>query len=232
MAKISQSPKWATPERKAKLVDLWVIYGNKCLHGHTACQIPEHYIYILPVTEIVGKPVKYPCHDRQGNLTKDSEGNQIYLTLYQPQTITIDKPVTSRLYDYITELVIEGWKADDREARRLEYEIESKALHRLAEPTKPLRGQFSAISKDIWKQSQPLYYIENLAISGLSLKPFVKVRLSSSYMRLHVNLGDTLRGVSKNKKRKAIRYGKPLPASIEATITSLVNKAVTHYLAH
>lgn len=135
-------------------------------------------------------------------------------------------------YELFIEGLIADWKADDREARSLEYRLESIALHSLSEPKRPLRGRFSAISKDIWKSSQPLYYIENLALSGLTLKPFVKVRLSSSYMRLHVNLGDTLRGVSKSKKRKAIRYGKPLPKAIEQVITSLVNKAVADYLAH
>ncbi|GAI73181.1 unnamed protein product, partial [marine sediment metagenome] len=85
-------------------------------------------------------------------------------------------------------LLIDYWKADDREARGFEYRLESIALHRLGEPTKPLRGAFSAISKDIWKSSQPLYYIENLGISGLTLKPFAKIRISSSYMRLHVDI--------------------------------------------
>ncbi|GAJ17653.1 unnamed protein product, partial [marine sediment metagenome] len=159
-------------------------------------------------------------------------GAWLLLKLYKTKIVTVNQTVKSRLYDYITELVIDGWKADDREAKSLEYRLESITLHGLAEPTKPLRGQFSAISKDIWQSSQPLFYIENMAISGITLKPFVKVRLASSYMHLHVNLGDTLRGVSKNKKRKAIRYGKPLPQTIEETIISLVNKAVTDYLAH
>lgn len=232
MASKLNLPKWSTPERKAILVELWAVYGNQCLQGHTACPNPEHYIYIQPVTEVIGKPVEVACQDRQGNLKKDSEGNQIYITLYKAKTFTISKPLTSRLYDYIIEGLIDDWKADDRITRQLEYRIESIALHSLAEPTKPLRGIFSAISKDIWKSSQPLYYIENMAISGITLQPFVKIRLASSYMHLHVNLGDTLREVSKNKRRKAIRYGKPLPASIEESIGAKIREAVRHYLDH
>lgn len=132
------------------------------------------------------------------------------------------------------EIYIEGliseWKADDRQARQLDYILESIRLHSLSEPSKPLRGRFSAISKDIWKSNQPLYYLEGLGISGLTFEPFVRVRLSSSFMRLYVNLGDTLRGVSKSKKRKAIRYGKPLPATIEQSINQLVRQSVTDYL--
>ena len=224
-------PKWATPERRAMLVELWAIYGNKCLYGHTACMNPEHYTYIQPVGEIASTPYFKLCEDRAGNPILGTGGAWLLLKLYKTQIVTVNQPVKSRLYDYITELVIDGWKADDREARQLEYRLESISLHRLGEPTKPLRGAFSAISKDIWKSSQPLYYIENLGISGLTLKPFAKIRLASSYMRLHVNLGDTLRGVSKNKKRKSIRYGKPLPKSIDETVSMLVRQAVKHYLS-
>lgn len=178
MPKTSNTPKWATSERKAKLVELFYRSGGFCVFGHTPCNIPEHH------------------------------------------------------YELFIEGLISDWIADDREARRLEYRLESIALHSLAEPKQPLRGRFSAISKDIWKSTQPLYYLEGLGISGLTLQPFIRVRLSSSFMRIYVNLGDTLRGVSKSKKRKAIRYGKPLPLAIEQAIYSLVRASVLDYLAH
>lgn len=232
MPKLSLLPKWATPERKAKLVELWGLYGNRCLLGHQACPNPEHYIRLMPEAVTIGKPIHIPCADRQGNPIKNSEGNQLYLTLYKPTVTTIYKAEDCRLYDLKSELVIEGWKAEDREARRLEYRLESIRLHSLSEPREPLRGRFSAISKDIWKSNQPLYYIEGLGISGLTLQPFVRVRLSSTYMRLYVTLGEALRGVSKSKKRKAIRYGKPLPKTIEQTINQLVKASVLDYLAH
>jgi len=178
MLKLSLLPKWATPERKAKLVELFYRSGGFCIFGHSACIIPEHH------------------------------------------------------YEVFIEGLITDWKADDREARRIEYRLESLCLHSLAEPKEPLRGRFSAISKDIWKSNQPLYYIEGLGISGLTLQPFVRVRLSSSFMRLYVNLGEALQGVSKSKKRKAIRYGKPLPKTIEQVINQLVRTSVLDYLAH
>ncbi|MBA7681241.1 hypothetical protein ES703_89579 [subsurface metagenome] len=178
MPKISTLPQWATPERKAKLVELFYRSGGFCIFGEPACIIPEHH------------------------------------------------------YELFIEGLISDWKADDREGRRLEIRLESIRLHSLAEPSQPLRGRFSAISKDIFRSNQPRYYIEGLGISGLTLQPFVRVRLSSSFMRLYVNLGQALRGVSKNRKRKAIRYGKPLPKTIEQAINELVRASVRDYLAH
>ncbi len=133
-------------------------------------------------------------------------------------------------YHLFIEGLIADWKADDREASKLEYTLESKRLHSLSEPSQPLRGRFSAISKDIWKSSQPLYYLDGLGVSGLTLQAFVRVRIASSYMRLYVNLGEALRGVSKSKKRKAIRYGKPLPKTIEQAINQLVRRSILDYL--
>lgn len=178
MPKSTLLPKWATPDRKAKLVELFYRSGGFCIFGEPNCIIPEHH------------------------------------------------------YELFIEGLITDWKADDREARRVEYRLESLCLHSLAEPKEPLRGRFSAISKDIWKSSQPLYYIEGLGISGLTLQPFVRVRLSSSFMRLYVNLGEALRGISKSRKRKAIRYGKPLPKTIEQATYQLVKASVLDYLAH
>lgn len=69
-------------------------------------------------------------------------------------------------------------------------------------------------------------------MSGVRLKPYAKVKLSSSLLRLQVSLGDCLRAVSKNKMRKAIRYGKPLPKAVEAEVCRLVCLAVRDYLNH
>lgn len=178
MSSIIRLPQWATPERRAKLVELFVRSGGFCIFGHRNCPYPEHH------------------------------------------------------YELFIEGLIADWKADDREARGLELKLEQIQLHRLSEPREPLRGRFSAISKDIFFTSQPLYYIEGVAISGLTLQPFVRVRLSSSFMRLYVNVGEALSGVSKSKKRKAIRYNKPLPFPVERVVRQLVGKAVIDYLKH
>ena len=94
----------------------------------------------------------------------------------------------------------------------------------------PLRGRFNNISSTIWHENQPIYYLESMGMDCLKLKPFAKVKLSSSYQHLYVDLGDSLRSVSKNRKRKAIRYNKPLPKSANDIVSKLIIEAVKHYL--
>jgi len=131
-----------------------------------------------------------------------------------------------------TEYLIKDWKLLDREQDLALWEAERRVLHNLGEQSYPVTGRFNAISKDIFASQQPLYYWEGQSVSGLTLKPFVKVRMASSYVRLDIDLGDALRQVSKSKRRKAIRYGKPLPQETNLIVRRLVLEAVRHYIDH
>jgi len=133
-------------------------------------------------------------------------------------------------YEIYIEGLIGDWKADDKSQLSADWLEELKRLHSLAERRYPLRGQFSSIAKDIFFSQQPLYYLVGLGISGLTYKPFAKVRLASSYVNLFVDLGDTLKGVSKTKRRKAIRYGTPLPLEKQREVEQVCRLAVRHYL--
>jgi len=135
-------------------------------------------------------------------------------------------------YYLYSEFLIEDWKQVDKEQSQADWEAERKALHSLGGRAYPIRGQFSAISRDIYAESQPLYYLEGQAVSGLTLTPFVRVRIASSYIRLYVDLGKALRQVSKAKRRKAIRYGKPLPQATRVAIMRKVMEAVRDYHSH
>lgn len=134
-------------------------------------------------------------------------------------------------YEVFIEGLIEDWQAEDRAEARFSWLAERKALHSLGERRLPLRGRFNNISMDIFHDNQPLYYLEALGMNGLKLKPFARVKIGSSYMRLYIDLGDSLRGISKNRKRKAIRYAKPLPKAIETRVLELVRLAVRDYLS-
>lgn len=61
---------------------------------------------------------------------------------------------------------------------------------------------------------------------------YIKALLTPTTNGLYVDLGDALKRVSKNKRRKAIRYGKPLPPEAETNVSVLVSKAVKDYLNH
>jgi len=66
----------------------------------------------------------------------------------------------------------------------------------------------------------------------LKLKPFALVKLSSSYQHLYIDLGESLKNISKNRKRKAIRYHKPLPQSANDVVSKLIIEAVKDYLKY
>ena len=131
---------------------------------------------------------------------------------------------------YNLEAIISDWKAEDREAARLEWKRVQREIHSLGETRTPIRGRFSNIARDIWADKQPLFYLEAMGMDALKLRPFARVKVASSYFRLYVDLGDSLRPVSKNRKRKAIRYGKPLPPSVDQAIAQKIGRAVQDYL--
>jgi len=141
-------------------------------------------------------------------------------------------PIPEHHYEVFIEGLISDWKSEDRQQANLDWKAESKAIHSLGERSSPIRGRFSVISKDIFFDKQPLYYLEALGMSGLKLQPFAKVKIASSYFHLYIDLGDSLRSTSKNRRRKAIRYGKALPQEVEARVRKLVTLAVKDYLNH
>jgi len=144
------------------------------------------------------------------------------------------KPCPTPEHHYINyiEGLIADWKADDKSQASALWQAERQRLHSLGERRYPLRGRFNNISQDIFFGNQPLFYLDGLGVSGLTLSPFAKVRVSSSYANLFIDLGDTLKGVSKNRKRKAMRYGKPLPPEYRRRVEQVCRQAVRHFLNH
>ena len=140
------------------------------------------------------------------------------------------QPTIMRLYDLKEAEAVKAFVVEDRELAIIDWQEQKRALHRLADRTYPVAGIFNAVSRDIFHDQQPLYYLEGYGLSGITLKPFVKVKLASSYMRLHINLGDTLKRLSKNKRRKIVRYEKGgLPLAIQGKVDRLVREAVRDY---
>jgi len=139
-------------------------------------------------------------------------------------------PIPEHHYHSYIDGLIADWKYDDRSQRLAEWQAERQQLHRTADRRYPQHGQFSAVSRDIFFANQPLYYLQGLGISGLTFKPFAKIRIPSSSTILHVDLGNTLKGLSKSKRRKVVRYGKPLPTNIQDAIADRCKKAVRRYL--
>ena len=119
------------------------------------------------------------------------------------------------------------WQEDDRAELWALWQAEQKAMHRLGEAGRT-KGEFDAIARDIFFAEQPQHYIEGLGINILVHRPFAKIRLASSYVCLFVDIGDALRGISKNRKRKAIRYGKVTP-EVKRDIDKVCSLAVRDF---
>ncbi len=128
--------------------------------------------------------------------------------------------------------LIKDWQADDREQASFEWLEEQRRIHSLGERVLPLRGRFSAVSRQIYHDAQPLYYMVGIGMSGITLRPFAKVRLASSYLNLHIDLLDSLKRMSKNKRHKIIRYGGNIPLEAERKVAALVQSAVLHHRAN
>ncbi len=218
-------PKWVTPERQAELVKLFLESQGFCVFGHTPC------FGTLERKEIAvchwGKVCPQPLADGEPCRYKPEEGKpHLPCHVYHAVKLIWHCGHGDKRCHIAFNL------ADDRKQRLAQWQAERKQLHSLAERREPLRGRFSNISRDIIMANQPLYYLEGLGVSGLTFKPFAKIRIASSYMRLFVDLGNSLKPLSKHRKRKAVRHGKALPKSVNDAVAEKCYLAVRHYHDH
>jgi len=225
----AKRPKWASPTRQDYLVKLWYKYGNQCLSGHPACPILEHYVRYDSKLVLVPQAKTVRCVDSHGNPLCDENGNPLYMTVFEMRKDYIKTKRIDRLYELKSEAVIKDWVADDRKQAQEDWQAEFEARHRTHDRTRPLHGAFSGIAQDVYFDTQPQFYIENIGVSGLTFKPFAKLRLASSSIRLFVDIAEVLKPLSKNRKRKAVRYGK-ISQTLQDRLDLTCIKAVKHYL--
>ncbi len=140
-------------------------------------------------------------------------------------------PYPEHHYQLFIDGLVKDWALDDRAQERAQWERERYLLHYLSEKGS-LRGRFSAIGREVFYSQQPDFYLSGLGVSGLTFKPFAKVRLASSYIHLYVDLGDRLKEISKSRRRKAIRYGKALPKEVQERVDLACRLAVNDWLTH
>jgi len=223
------SPKWVNTKRQNVLVKLFIESGNRCLLHHKNCSILEHYLHTQYRFKTYAKAIDVKCYNSNGEAIKDKYGNQLYFTAYKSERYTESESKLVTEYELLSSEAVKYWINDDRLQKLAEWKAERKAIHSLSERNYK-NGRFGSVSSVIFHESQPLYYVESVGMNALTCKPFVRVKLASSYTRLDVDLGDSLRKLSKNRKRKAIRYGKPLPSKINDIVSNRAFEAVSEYL--
>ena len=113
-----------------------------------------------------------------GNPLKDSLGNPLYITVYPLHKDYLQTQRIDRLYELKSETIIKDWIADDRKQSQADWQAEYELRHRDDDRRFPLRGKFSGIAQDVYYDRQAQFYLEDLGISGLTFKPFAKLRLA------------------------------------------------------
>jgi hypothetical protein len=227
--------KWVTPDRFQHLQDLFPRYGNKCLLGHHNCPDKTHYIEAVPIAMRYAVVRNVPCVDKYGNTQRDENGEIVYTQAYGVALVKGKDRVfqyrPNTLYEQRVNEVVRDWVKDDCEARAYLQKLEARGLHSFTSESGGLRGTFNAISRTIYCDSQPMFQILGLGVNALTFKPFAKVRVAGSMVALHIDISDALKPLSKCKRRKVVRYGKPMPPEMMALISEESSKAVRHYLA-
>ena len=131
-------------------------------------------------------------------------------------------------YEFYIEGMIRDWIADDKAQAEAEWKAEQERIHRVPD-TRFRQGRFDTVSRAEFLARQPDYYLEGTSVDALTFKPVAKVRIPSTYVHLFVEIGSALQGLSKSKRRKASRYGKPLPKESQESMEGLIQKAVAHW---
>ncbi len=224
-------PAWANPARQALLVQLFTRSEGFCVYGHKACsgRWTEHKGQACHVTgggceEPQASLCRYHVERDKPRQTCDFR-RWTTLTWACDYGHTCQAPFASHYQNFADELV-RYWQADAREQAKLERQAEKRID---TGESGRLRGDWNETGRDVFHAEQPQSYIEALGMSGVTWTPFAKVRLPSSSVNLHVDLGDSLRKLSKHKRRKVVRYGKALPSEVQNRIELLVSRAVKRF---
>ena len=130
-------------------------------------------------------------------------------------------------YEPFIEGVIREWLLDDRAQREALWRLERARMHRVPD-TRFRQGRFDTLRRAQFLEQQPPYYVVAVGVDAFTFRPVAKVRISSTYIYLFVDIGPVLRGMGKNARRKAIRYRGVSQEAID-TAGRLIQKAVADW---
>ena len=130
-------------------------------------------------------------------------------------------------YEPFVKGMIRDWVAEDRAKAEAEWKAELERMHR--GQRRLYQGHFDSIRREVFLEQQPDYYLVGISVDALTFRPVAKARIPSTYVHLFVEIGSALKGLSKSARRKASRYGKPLPQETQETVGTLVQKAVADW---
>ena len=228
-------PKWATPQRRTRLVQLAQANKSRCLQGHRPCDDLEHFIHRHIKTEVsshpvsaadvrAGRAIAYPCHGvGVVELAQAVSGGPVV----GPMRVGVQHEEMSDRYGVVEERVIEDWKQEDSDARS----ADRQEAQRLA-PTgevgrfcqfstgKSHRRPFDPIERENYLASRPSYYLLGYSVDG-QLRRFATVRIPGTKFVLKVDVTETIKAPSQRQSKRMHRQGlKP------KTAETLIQEAV------
>ena len=220
-------PKWSTPARQRRLMQLGMAYRGRCLKGHLPCWATSsgdfsHFVHRYTKVEIAsgpissadvrdGRAIPYPCHGVGiVELAHAVSGARPI----GPKRVSVQHEELSDLYGLAEERVIDDWKREDREARAYKAKLDSE-LH----PSGDQRGfgklinthlrhlEMDPVQRQQWNDTKPEYKLVGFGVNAQKMSRTAEVRIPGQNIRLFVDVPVNLSTLSANKRRKVLRYG-------------------------
>lgn len=233
---------WVTPQRQLVLAKIAVERSNQCFQGHPGCFDWSHYElaeekplrrHIRTATgsrlaQVWGlEEIQAPWLDGRTGLPRRDKSRRSW-TATKPEIVK--GRILSRPDLDIIEDMVEAWKREDREDRKEAWDREKDFLHRAEKGQ--FGGTFDAVARDVFMANRPEYYPYGMTVSPVNNnKPLAKIRVPSTMIYLFVDLSPAFRKIGYNKRKKILKYGKGVPAELNATVDSLCLAAVRAFWA-
>ena len=222
------TPQWMTAERMTKLAELCERDDHLCLKGHARCREKSHYQWATSHQETVAVPVELPVLDKAtGGIRRDAT-----CPGWAPVQMTVWEWESAYLHDATVEDAKAAWKADDREQRTLDWKREQQAIldgtygsyGRLSVTGRDgvVRPQFDPVSRDVFLNQRPEYYLKATGMDGVHGRPVAVVRVPSTSIYLYVDVSAAFvkpTKPTKSQRKNARRRGKPIQEVAETTVT-------------
>lgn len=207
-------PQWATPERRQHLAEL---ASSPCSFHEEACPV-------------VGK-----FSDRMVALLGSPTQSLAWAWVFRASLATprVLQDFTAgelgHLSFWAIKDLIATWKAEDREARERLWKLEKRRLH--AAPQIRRRGPFDTIRREEHMAHRPVFRIVGLGVNAFTQHRVAKVEIPGLGLVVWVDLAGITTGVSRNKLRKLVRYGKgSLPKELVPKLEVRVQERIREYL--
>lgn len=227
-------PKWVRPDRQALLLKRFNQSGGFCIYGHSPCKGDWTDIQHRSCSHgvVCSQPnIGHLCRYKPDDPKQIIECKIYTHTKHLWHCAYSDHPCYTpfeAFYFQVETDLIKSWVNDDRSQRINERNAEIRREHITNFRIYPLHGKFSGVSQDIYFDNAPEFQIDGFGVSAVDLKPFVRIRLTSSETRIYVDLSDVVKPLSKHQKLKFKRY-KHLGFDYQSRLIDACHKALKQY---